>query len=141
MRQKVAKLVEHVDHQLEGFGRAPKAKMHVHAEDQHAARGILHFGRQVVVARTLADELLRPARERVRRGGDDAAPGLLGDLAYRAAQAGDLRARLVDIAADLAADLDLRLHKFRLELVAQHHAALLSICWMMRWSARGGADR
>src|SRR5690606_11476437 len=66
-----------------------------------------------------------PARKRVRRGGDDPAAGLLRDLGDRPAQADDLGARLVDVAADLAADLDLRLHKLLLELVAEHDAPMI----------------
>ena len=116
--QEIAQLILNVDQQVELLGRRAKADMHVHAEDQHLPRYLLHIIFQILITFARVGFLLFPFGEGVRAGGQDAVAVALGHRIHLAAQAHQFHSRFLHIAADGAADLDLRLHEFRLDLVA-----------------------
>ena len=103
--------------------RSGSADVHVQAEDQQRARQLLQFLDDVVVADAGRDDLVFPARERMRAGGGDREADPLGRARELAAVAEDLLAQLADVGADLRADLDDRLVHLALDLLAQHRRA------------------
>ncbi len=121
MRQEVARLVHHVDPQV----RILDADVDVHAEDEQALRQIGHLFELLDVALLDGDVLSAPHREGVRAGRRDRQAILVRYVAGRRAQADELGARLPHVLADLRADLDLRLHQLRLDLVVEDHPALI----------------
>src|SRR2546426_2637368 len=59
------------------------------------------------------------------RGGYNYQAGLCREAGNNAAQARDIRARLLDVFADAGADLDHRLNHLGLDLLAQQHPAFV----------------
>ena len=119
VRQEVARLVHQLDHRRAiGHG-----DVHVQAEDQQRARQLLQLLDDVLVALARRDHLVHPVRERMRAGGGDAQADALGGVGEIAAVADDLLGQLLDVRADLGADLDDRLVHLALDLVAEGRRA------------------
>ena len=91
----------------QGHGRVavPDPHVDVEAEDQVGACDVLQILDDVLVAGAVGDVLLLPVAEGVGAGGDDAQAVALGEVPQRAAQLRDLRAGLLDVAADAGARL------------------------------------
>ena len=122
-RQQVRQEVAHLVHQVDHHRPIRHADVHVQAEDQERPRQLLQFLDDVVVADAGRDDLVFPARERMRAGRGHREADALGGARQLAAVAEDLLAQLVDVGADLRADLDDRLVHFALDLLAQHRRA------------------
>jgi hypothetical protein len=80
VRQKVARLVEDVNRQLQ----VADAHMHMHPENQQPSGDVLHVLFEGFVAQARGDGLLHPARKRVRARRHDALALRFGDLDQRA---------------------------------------------------------
>jgi hypothetical protein len=95
--------------------------VHVHAEDQLAARDVLQLVDEVAVAVARRDALPLEEAERVRPGRADAHPLLPPDFADVAAQLQQLPPHVAGVSAHRCCDLEHRLHQLgvdpRLELV------------------------
>ena len=99
--RKYDELLHQVDAQLVVL----QADVHVHAADDHAARGRLHLAGQRDVAVLVGVLLLDGARERMGRCGDGRDAVLAPDVDDDLAQAREMRARLVHVAAHAACRL------------------------------------
>ena len=72
------------------------ADVDVQAEDQQRSRELLQLLDDVLVALAGRDDLVHPARERMRAGGGDAQPDALGGVGEIAPVADDLAGELLD---------------------------------------------
>jgi hypothetical protein len=116
--QEVAGLVQELDR----AGAIGDGDVDVQPEDQERARQLLELLDDVLVALAGGENLVLPLRERVGAGRGDAQPDALGALGELAADMNDLVLELVDVAADLRADLDDRLVELALDLIAERRA-------------------
>ena len=115
VRQEISGLAEEIDAELV----VVDADMDVHAADDEAPHHLLQILSKDVVALFVGVLLARPLGERMGRGGDGSEAELAGDSAHGRAQADQIGARLLDRAADLGADFDLRAQEFRADLAWQ----------------------
>src|SRR5690606_23567567 len=100
MREEVAHLVHEVDAQLVILDR----HVHVHAADDQAAADALHFLGEVLISLLFRRRLVEVVSERMRRGGNGGTSEVRRDLPDRAAQGGQMPARLPKRAAGWRAD-------------------------------------
>ena len=115
VRQEVARFVQ----QLDRARAVGHRDVDVQAEDEQRPRELLQLFDDVLVALAGRDDLILPARKRVRAGGRDAQADAFGALRQLAADVVDLVLELVDVGADFGADLDDRLVQLALELIAE----------------------
>ena len=115
MRQEIRELVEQIDAQVFVLD----ADMHMHAANQHPSRDPGEVFFQIAVPRFVGVVLILPVGKRMRRRGDRGQPVRIAMLLDRAAQMGQISARVRDRGANTCADLDLTLEEFRTDLVAQ----------------------
>ena len=121
MRQKVPRFVHQIDHRRS----IRHGDVDVEAEDQQRARELLQLLDDVLVAFAGRDDLIHPARERMRAGGGDAQPDALGGVGEIAPRADDFFRQLLGRRADFGTDLDDRLVHFPLDLIAEGGRARL----------------
>src|ERR1051325_3352476 len=100
------------------------ADVYVQAEDEQRARDRLQLFDEQLVTLVIENLLILPARDRVRRGGDDHQSGLAREPGDDAAQARDVGPRFLYVATDSRPDLDPRLNHLGLDLLAENHLAL-----------------
>ena len=93
-RQQVRQEVAHLVHQIDHDRPIGHADVHVQAEDQQRPRQLLQFLDDVVVADAGRDDLVFPARERMRAGGGHGEADALGGIRQLAAVAEDFLAQL-----------------------------------------------
>ncbi len=101
MRQKVP----HRVHDGNALVAVEDAHVDVQPENQVAPRHVAHFVDQLVVARIGGDELIYPVGEGVRSGGGHVQVLRGGQVVDHLAQVSNLLASLVDVMADVGADL------------------------------------
>src|ERR1044072_1756173 len=121
VRQEVARRVHDVYLPL----AVGDADVDVHAEDEQRARDHLQLLDEELVMRVVVNQLLVPLRDGVSRSGGDVRFFLAPEPGGDGAQACDVVARLLYVAADAGADLDLCLNHLGLDLLAEHHLALI----------------
>ena len=95
----------------------------VQAEDQQRPRELLQLFDDVLVALAGGDDLIHPARKRMRAGGGDAQADALGAVGEIAPDAEISLSSSSIVGADLGADLDDRLVHLALELIAEGRGA------------------
>src|SRR5262249_2637240 len=115
MGEEIAGLVE----QLDRARLVRHGDVDVQAEDEERPRELLQLFDDALVARAGGDDLVLPARERMRAGGGDAQTDALGARRQLAPDPADLLVQLADVGADLGADFDDRLVQLALDLIAE----------------------
>ena len=121
MRHEIAHLIHDVDTQF----AVRNSDVNVHAKNQQPARDVAHVLGQAFVAVFVCENLILPARKRVGAGSDDLAAVLLSDLGHDPPQPHHFLARLFDVAANMAADLYLRLQHLGFDLIPKDDGTLL----------------
>src|SRR2546425_164749 len=97
--------------------------MNVQAKNEERPSNSLQLLDQQLVSFIVKDLLVLPARKRMRRGGDNHQISFCRQARDDAAQAGNIRARFLNVLADAGADLNHRLDHLRLDLLAEDHLA------------------
>src|SRR5580700_1502869 len=105
-RKKVRQEIAHHVHYVDGGLLVGHGNVNVHAEDQERARELLQLFDDILIAFAGRDDLIDPARERVRaRGGDLQADAFRGGYEF-AARAVHFDAQLAHVFTDVGAGFD-----------------------------------
>ncbi len=99
--------------------------MDVHAEHQHLPRDVRHVQLVLGVALAGGHDLVGPGRERMGSRGHDAQILRFREITDGAPETEQLLPRFLDVGADGAAHLDLRLEELRLDLILEDEPSSL----------------